>query len=60
MISSRTRTAIISVVTAAWAVNFAAPFFISDYRPSEAVNGVFLLVVGALFAAKSKGKEDGG
>ena len=60
MISSKVRTAIISVVTAAWAVNFTAPFFISDYRPSEAVNGVFLLVVGALFATKTRGDKDGG
>lgn len=51
---TRTRTAVIVVVTAAWVANFALGALWEEYDPSEAVNGVFLIVVGYLFTTGAK------
>lgn len=60
MISDRTRTIIIFVVTAVWAVNFLTGVVVHDYKPSESINGIFMGIVGGLFAlsARNKDKED--
>ena len=50
MISDRTRTIIIFVVTTVWAVNFAAGLVVPNYKPSESINGIFMAIVGGLFA----------
>src|SRR5216117_2310938 len=50
VIGDRTRTAIIIVVTAVWAINFAAGLFVEGYKPSESINGIFMVNVGSLFA----------
>lgn len=50
MIGERTRTVIIAVVTAVWAINFLAGLVIGDYKPSESINGIFMGIVGGLFA----------
>lgn len=65
MISDRTRTVIIAVVTFVWATNFLAGLVISDYKPSESINGIFMAIVGGLFALGARGgggngKSDGG
>lgn len=64
MISDRTATIIISVVTTIWALNIlAAMFEINDYQTSESINGIFMAVVGGAFALRhrqaSKDKNDG-
>lgn len=47
----RTRTAVIAVVTAVWAVNFAAGLYPAwGYKPEQAINGIFMTIVGGLFA----------
>jgi hypothetical protein len=58
MISDRTRTIIIFVVTTVWAVNFAAGLVLPAYKPSESINGIFMAIVGGLFAlgARSNNK----
>lgn len=57
--NDRTRTVIIAVVTTVWGVNFGAGFFIADYKPDQAINGIFMVVVGSVFAAGSlKGKGE--
>lgn len=50
MINDRTRTIIIFVVTTVWAVNFAAGLAMPGYKPSESINGIFMAIVGGLFA----------
>lgn len=50
-----TRTAIITVVTTVWAVNFFAGLVVADYRPSESINGIFMAIVGGLFALGARG-----
>lgn len=58
-IDPRLRNAIITVVTAVWAVNFAAKFFVSGYEPDQAVHGVFMAIVGGLFALSRNGGGEG-
>lgn len=60
MISDRTRTIIIFIVTAVWAINFIAGVAVHDYKPSESINGIFMGIVGGLFAisARSKDKDE--
>lgn len=55
MIGERTRTIILAVVTSVWATNFMAGVFIADYRPSESINGIFMAIVGGLFAIGARG-----
>lgn len=50
MISDRTRTIVIFVVTVVWALNFTAGLVLTDYKPSESINGIFMAIVGGLFA----------
>jgi hypothetical protein len=52
MVSDRTANAIILVVTAVWATNFAAPFLWHAYEPSESINAIFMAIVGGVFALK--------
>lgn len=60
MIGDRTRTVIIAVVTIVWAINFFAGLALHDYKPSESINGIFMAIVGGLFAlgARQKGNTD--
>lgn len=66
MIGDRTRTIIIGVVTSVWATNFMAGLVVTDYKPSESINGIFMAIVGGLFALGARNnnqdrgpKEDG-
>lgn len=61
MLSERTRTVVIAVVTTVWAANFLAGILIEGYRPSESINGIFMAIVGGLFAlgAREGNKKDG-
>jgi hypothetical protein len=59
VISDRTATIIIAVVTVIWAANIIAGMArINDYQPSESVNAIFMAVVGGAFALR--GKNSGG
>jgi hypothetical protein len=55
MISARTRTIVIGVVTAVWAANFIAGVAVKGYQPSESINGIFMAIVGGLFALGARG-----
>lgn len=57
MPSERVRTAIIVVVTAVWAANFAAGLLVPDYEPDQAINGIFMALVGGLLAIGSRKDE---
>lgn len=59
MIGDRTRTTVIGVVTAVWAINFAAGLVPAlTYKPDQAINGIFMAIVGGLFAIGARGKSD--
>lgn len=59
MIGDRSRTIIIGVVTAVWAINFLAGLVVDGYEPSESINGIFMAIVGGLFALGAR-KGTGG
>jgi hypothetical protein len=63
MVSDRTRTVVIGVVTTVWAINFIAGLVPQlDYQPDQAINGVFMAIVGGLFAlgARKDKSDEGG
>lgn len=63
MLSDRTRTVVIGVVTSVWATNFLAGIVIDSYKPSESINGIFMAIVGGLFALGARenhNKKDSG
>lgn len=59
MIGDRTRTVIIGVVTTIWAINFLAGLVINGYEPSESINGIFMAIVGGLFALGARKGSNG-
>lgn len=60
MISDRTATVVIGVVTAIWAANILAGITqFNDYQPSETVNGIFMALVGGAFALRNKNGKGG-
>lgn len=60
MIGDRTRTVIIAVVTTVWAINFTAGLVLQDYQPSESINGIFMAIVGGLFALGARSHSTNG
>lgn len=61
MIGEKMRNWIIAVVTVVWAVNFMAgllPQF--AYEPDQAINGIFMAIVGGLFALGARERSRGG
>jgi hypothetical protein len=59
MPSERVRNAIIAVVTTVWAVNFAAGLVLEDYEPDQAINAIFMAIVGGLFAIGARHEKRG-
>ena len=57
MIDKRLANVVVAIVTLAWAVNFAAPFFVADYKPDPSVHAVFMAIIGGTLAL-SRGKND--
>lgn len=61
MISDRTATILITVVTVIWAGNILAGMFqVNDYQSSESINGIFMAIVGGAFALRAKNGGGGG
>lgn len=52
------RTVVITIVTAVWAINFTAPIFVSDYKPSPELNVAFMAIIGVLTASYRMEKND--
>lgn len=48
-------SAIIVVVTAVWAANFALQFLVADYEPDVSINAIFMGIVGGALALSRKG-----
>jgi hypothetical protein len=58
-LSDRSANVIIGVVTVVWAGNILAGMLqVNGYQPSEAINGIFLTIVGGAFVLRSKTKDE--
>lgn len=57
--SDRFANGIIVVVTVVWVVNFFARFIVPGYQPSEAINAIFMAIVGSVFALKGRRRGRG-
>jgi hypothetical protein len=57
MPSERVRTVLIGVVTTVWAANFAAGLAVPSYEPDQAINAIFMAIVGGLFALGNRDKK---
>lgn len=61
MISDKTATIVIAVVTTMWVLNLVVGMFgLNNYEPSESINGIFMAIVGGAFALRAKGGHGGG
>lgn len=61
MIDATTRRVIIYLVSAVWAVNFGAGLIVEGYEADQAINGIFMAIVGGLFALGARrGKSSEG
>lgn len=52
------RTVVIAIVTAVWAINFTAPVFVTEYKPSPELNVAFMAIIGVLTASYRLEKKD--
>lgn len=61
MISDRTATIVIAVVTTVWAANIVAGVIaLNGYQPSESLNGIFMSIVGGAFVLRARNDGGGG
>lgn len=61
MISDKTANTIIAVVTAVWVLNLVVGMFgFNGYEASEAINGIFMAIVGGAFALRAKNSDKSG
>lgn len=57
VLTDRTASIVIYVVTAIWAANILAGMFkLNGYQPSSEINGIFMAVVGGAFLARTRAK----
>lgn len=59
MIDTRVKNVILIVVTSVWSINFVAglvPAF--QYHPDQTINGIFMGIVGGVFALSAKKEND--
>jgi hypothetical protein len=59
VIDETTRRVIIYLVSGVWAVNFGAGFVVEGYKPDQAINGIFMAIVGGLFALGARSDKNG-
>lgn len=52
------RTVVIMIVAAVWAINFTAPVFVTDYKPSPELNVAFMAIIGVLTASYKMEKKE--
>lgn len=61
MIDPKLKNWIISIVTAVWALNFVVGLVPQlDYKPDQAINAIFMAIVGGLFALQARKPPDNG
>jgi hypothetical protein len=57
MPSERVRNIVVGVVTVVWAVNFAAGLLVHGYKPDQAINAIFMGIVGGVLALGVRGRK---
>lgn len=58
MIPKRLASGIVVLVSAVWAANFMAQFFVASYEPDVMINSIFMAIVGgALALSRPNGKK---
>jgi hypothetical protein len=57
VIKDKTANIVIITVTAVWVLNFFAGLFINGYS-EESINGIFMAIVGGVFALKGFKRSD--
>lgn len=60
MLSPRTTQIVVGLVSVVWAINFAAGIFVHEYEADQAINGIFMAIVGGALALGSRKGKDGG
>lgn len=50
MLSPRTTTVVVVLVSAVWALNFGAGVALDTYETDQAINGIFTAIVGGVIA----------
>jgi hypothetical protein len=55
MLSRKMRTIVVLVVTGIWATNIVAGILMDSYEADQAVNGIFMAIVGGVFALGTRG-----
>jgi len=59
VIDPRLKNWIISIVTTVWAINFVAGLVPQlNYKPDQAINAIFMAIVGGLFALQARKPDD--
>lgn len=58
MLSRRATTWVVGLVSIVWALNFLAGIAIPDYRSDQAINGIFMAIVGGALALGRKDRDD--
>lgn len=59
MIDPKLRSWIIGLVSAVWALNFVAGLIPQlKYEPDQAINAIFMAIVGGLFALGARDRRD--
>lgn len=60
MLSKTTTAAIVAVITAVWAANFLAPFFVHGYVRSDQIDAIFTTLVGGTLGVAAAGNRTPG
>jgi hypothetical protein len=60
VISRKTTTLVVALVSSVWAVNFLAGVVLPNYEADQAINGIFMAIVGGTLALGRTRDKDGG
>lgn len=55
----RLKAGLIVTVTFVWAMNFTAPIFVEDYKPSPELNVAFMAILGLITATPANKNGNG-
>lgn len=58
MLSRKTTTLVVGLVSSVWAVNFLAGVVLPEYEADQAINGIFMAIVGGALALGSRKPPD--
>lgn len=56
--SNRVRTLLVVMVAVVWALNFAAPVFVKDFKPAPELNVAFMAILGILTSSYKRDSDN--